>query len=81
MVEPEHRRAGEGDDVTASEAAVYAFCAKAWHLEHVLLVSPDALCTPFGDTSSTARRSPPSGRARPGVARSFSYRCSSWFSC
>jgi hypothetical protein len=33
-------RSAEGaagrDDVTASEAATYAFCAKAWHLEHVL---------------------------------------------
>ena len=24
------------DDVLASEAATYAFCAKAWHLEHAL---------------------------------------------
>lgn len=24
------------DDVVASEAATYAFCAKAWHLEHAL---------------------------------------------
>lgn len=24
------------DDVLASEAATYTFCAKAWHLEHVL---------------------------------------------
>lgn len=36
MVEPERRRADESDDVTVSEAAAYAFCAKAWHLEHVL---------------------------------------------
>lgn len=27
---------GRDDDVTASEVASYAFCAKAWHLEHVL---------------------------------------------
>ena len=25
-----------GDDVTVSEVATYAFCAKAWHLEHAL---------------------------------------------
>lgn len=24
------------DDVLVSEAATYAFCAKAWHLEHAL---------------------------------------------
>lgn len=24
------------DEVTASEAATYEFCAKAWHLEHVV---------------------------------------------
>jgi hypothetical protein len=28
------------DDVLASEAATYAFCAKAWHLEHALRRSP-----------------------------------------
>jgi hypothetical protein len=28
--------ASTNDDVLASEAATYAFCAKAWHLEHVL---------------------------------------------
>jgi hypothetical protein len=27
-------------DVSASEAATYAFCAKAWHLEHVTDCSP-----------------------------------------
>lgn len=26
----------EDDDVTASEVAAFAYCAKAWHLEHVL---------------------------------------------
>ena len=26
----------EDDDVTASEVAAYAYCAKAWHLERVL---------------------------------------------
>jgi hypothetical protein len=31
-----------GADVTASEAAAYAFCAKAWHLEHVLDKAPSA---------------------------------------
>jgi hypothetical protein len=30
------------EDVTASEVACYAYCAKAWHLEHVLrLATPD----------------------------------------
>jgi hypothetical protein len=29
-------------DVSASEAASYAFCAKAWHLEHVLGATPSA---------------------------------------
>ena len=28
------------DDVLASEAATYAFCAKAWHLEHALRRPP-----------------------------------------
>jgi hypothetical protein len=28
--------ASANDDVLASEAATYAFCAKAWHLEHAL---------------------------------------------
>ena len=28
------------EDVTASEVACYAYCAKAWHLEHVLQLSP-----------------------------------------
>jgi hypothetical protein len=27
-------------DVSASEAATYAFCAKAWHLEHVIYLRP-----------------------------------------
>lgn len=30
------------DDVTASEAASYAFCAKAWHLERVVKSAPPA---------------------------------------
>jgi hypothetical protein len=35
----------EGDEVTASEVAAYAYCAKAWHLEYVLGYRPsgDAL--------------------------------------
>lgn len=40
MVAPERSRSGESDDVTASEAASYAFCAKAWHLEQVLGQAP-----------------------------------------
>jgi hypothetical protein len=32
----------EGRDVTASEAAGYAYCAKAWHLQHVLGARPSA---------------------------------------
>ena len=31
----------EDDDVTASEVAAYAYCAKAWHLERVLHRSAD----------------------------------------
>ena len=31
-----------GTDVSASEAAGYVFCAKAWHLEHVLGAKPSA---------------------------------------
>ena len=31
-----------GSDVSASEAASYVFCAKAWHLEHVLGAEPSA---------------------------------------
>lgn len=30
------RRIPTGDEVTVSEAATYAFCANAWHLEHAL---------------------------------------------
>ena len=45
MVEPERRGSGESDDVTASEAAAYAFCAKAWHLEHVLGKAPSQRAT------------------------------------
>ena len=32
----------DNDDVTASEVAAYAYCAKAWHLERVLHRSADA---------------------------------------
>jgi hypothetical protein len=31
----------DDDDVTASEVAAYAYCAKAWHFERVLLRSVD----------------------------------------
>jgi hypothetical protein len=31
-----------GTDVSASEAANYSFCAKAWHLEHVLGAKPSS---------------------------------------
>ena len=40
MVDPEPDRSDTSDDVTASEAATYAFCAKAWHVEHVLGKAP-----------------------------------------
>jgi hypothetical protein len=30
----------ESEDVTATEVACYAYCAKAWHLEHVLRLAP-----------------------------------------
>ena len=33
--------AAEDDDVTASEVAAYAYCAKAWHLENVVGRQPD----------------------------------------
>lgn len=36
------RRATRQDDVSASEAAAYTFCAKAWHLEHVVGKAPTA---------------------------------------
>lgn len=36
MGNPEDDGPDPDDDVTPSEAATYAFCAKAWHLEHVL---------------------------------------------
>lgn len=36
---PEFPSSARGD-VLASEAATYAFCAKAWHLEHVLRRAP-----------------------------------------
>jgi hypothetical protein len=48
------RAADPADDVTASEAAGYAYCAKAWHLQHVL-----------GKTASaTARARRDAGTAR-----------------
>lgn len=37
--DPRGRRHG---DVTASEVASYAFCAKAWHLERVARATPSA---------------------------------------
>jgi hypothetical protein len=36
------REAAEDDDVTASEVAAYAYCAKAWHLENVVKRPPDS---------------------------------------
>src|SRR5437588_158169 len=36
---------GATDDVTASEVGTYVFCAKAWHLEHVLGKRPSAVAT------------------------------------
>ena len=36
------RRAMGQDDVSASEAAAYTFCAKAWHLEYVAGNAPTA---------------------------------------
>ena len=33
--EPAAGERSESSDVTASEIACYAYCAKAWHLEHV----------------------------------------------
>jgi hypothetical protein len=35
-----HAGRAAGDDVTASEIAAYAYCAKAWHLERVLDARP-----------------------------------------
>lgn len=48
---PEHRvkwaeeaedRGIAGGDVSASEIAAFAYCAKAWHLEHVVGTVPSA---------------------------------------
>lgn len=45
VIEPS-RAAGNtkptSDDVTASEIACYAYCAKAWHIEHVQHLAPPA---------------------------------------
>ncbi|HUQ81067.1 MAG TPA: hypothetical protein VM076_08020 [Gemmatimonadaceae bacterium] len=38
---PDQLRNENDDDVTASEVAAYAYCAKAWHLERVLERSVD----------------------------------------
>ena len=35
----------DDDDVTASEVAAYAYCAKAWHLESVLRRPVDSATT------------------------------------
>ena len=41
MRKPRSTAAAVGqNDVTASEIACFAYCAKAWHLEHVLHVVP-----------------------------------------
>jgi hypothetical protein len=39
---PEARGQATSADVTASEIACYEYCAKAWHLEHVLHLAPPA---------------------------------------
>jgi hypothetical protein len=48
------RTRGEGDDVTASEAAGYVFCAKAWHLEHVLGLRPSTAAAERRATGTVA---------------------------
>ena len=42
MDESREERRDFEDDVTASEVAAYTYCAKAWHLERVRQVLPDA---------------------------------------
>ena len=45
VVEPSRAAADtkpSSDDVTASEIACYAYCAKAWHIEHVQHLTPPA---------------------------------------
>jgi hypothetical protein len=42
------------DDVTASEAASYAYCAKAWHLEHVLGKHPSRSAVTSRDAGTAA---------------------------
>ena len=46
---------GESDrDVTASEVAAYAYCAKAWHLRHVLGREPSRRATARQEAGVTA---------------------------
>lgn len=46
----------EDDTVTASEVAAYAYCAKAWHLEHVLGNRGSAAGQARRDSGSAAHR-------------------------
>ena len=65
----------EREDVLASEAATYAFCAKAWHLEYAMRKSPS--------TAAVERRSEGTTRhethgARVGELRRFGPRLLLW---
>lgn len=42
------------DDVTASEAASYAYCARAWHLEYVLGKRPSRGASAVREAGSSA---------------------------
>jgi hypothetical protein len=60
-------------DVTASEAATYAFCAKAWHLEHV------ADCRP-SDAARESRRSGIAAHLIHGTEFGTTHRLADWTS-
>lgn len=80
MAERGGTRPGQSDDVTASEAATYAFGAKAWHLERVLgrghrRRPQDGVRVGSGNTGSMASRWSPGRAAGRGRVQSCARCC------
>ena len=59
MAEHEARSSSpdSGRDVTASEVASYAYCAKAWHLRYVLSKEPSRQATARQEAGAIAHES------------------------
>jgi len=62
-----------GSDVSASEAATYAFCAKSWHLEHVVKCPPS-------DLAREVRRSGTAAHLTHGAMIGEAHRLAAWWS-